>query len=47
MAPFASDKQKKFMYMCSSPKGRRKARGKCPPMKVVVEYLKHGRPKKS
>lgn len=36
--PSTSEKQRRFMAMCSSPKGRRKARGKCPPLKIAEEF---------
>jgi hypothetical protein len=36
--PSKTAKQKRFMAMCASPKGRKKAKGKCPPMKVAKKY---------
>jgi len=38
--PAKSAKQQRFMGMCSNKKGRAKAHGKCPPMKVAKEYAK-------
>lgn len=36
--PAVSEKQQKFMGLCSTPEGRKKAQGKCPPMSVAKEY---------
>jgi hypothetical protein len=36
--PAVSKAQHKFMGLCSSHKGRAKAKGKCPPMSVAKEY---------
>lgn len=36
--PSQTLKQHAFMAMCSTPKGRAKAQGKCPPMKVALEF---------
>lgn len=36
--PSKTAKQHRFMAMCSTPKGRKKARGKCPPLKVAREF---------
>jgi len=36
--PAKSAKQQRFMGMCSTPKGRKKAKGKCPPVKVAKEF---------
>lgn len=36
--PAVSKAQQKFMAMCRTPKGRKKARGKCPPMSVAEEF---------
>ena len=36
--PSTTKKQARFMRMCSSPKGRAAARGKCPPVKVAKEF---------
>ena len=36
--PSKSAKQHRFMAMCSTTKGRNKAKGKCPPKKVAMEY---------
>jgi len=38
--PAKTEKQRRFMAMCSTPKGRKKASGKCPPMKVAKKYRK-------
>jgi len=40
--PAKSAKQQRFMGMCSTPKGRKKA--DCPPIKVAKEFAK--KPKK-
>lgn len=37
--PAVSEKQRKFMAMCSTSEGRRKAKGKCPPMEVAREFM--------
>ena len=36
--PAKTKKQQRFMGMCSTPKGRAKARGKCPSVKVAREF---------
>lgn len=36
--PSKTPKQRRFMAMCASPKGRAKAKGKCPPAKVAKEF---------
>jgi hypothetical protein len=36
--PSKSSKQHRFMAMCSTSQGRKKAQGKCPPMKVAKEF---------
>lgn len=36
--PAKTEKQRRFMAMCSTKKGRRKARDKCPSKKVAREY---------
>jgi len=36
--PSKTEKQRRFMAMCSTPKGRTKAKGKCPPQKVAMEF---------
>jgi hypothetical protein len=36
--PSVSPKQARFMAMCASVKGRKKARGKCPPMETAHEF---------
>lgn len=38
--PAKTEKQRKFMGLCSNPEGRKKAKGKCPPMKVAKEFAK-------
>lgn len=40
-------KQKNFARLCSSRKGRKKARKKCPPVKVAKEMAKAPVKKKS
>lgn len=37
--PSKSQSQHNFMGLCSTPKGRAKAKGKCPPAKVAKEYV--------
>lgn len=46
--PSKTPKQQRFMAMCSTTKGRAKARGKCPPRKVAEEFkeLDRTKPKK-
>ena len=43
--PSKTPKQQRFMAMCSTPKGRQKAKGKCPSVAVAKEFrhLKKGR----
>lgn len=36
--PSRTEKQRRFMEMCSTREGRKKAKGKCPPQKVAREY---------
>lgn len=36
--PAVTRRQQRFMAMCSTEKGRAKAKGKCPPVKVAKEY---------
>lgn len=36
--PSATPEQARFMALCASLKGRKKARGKCPPLDVAREY---------
>ena len=36
--PSVTPKQAGFMALCSSLKGRKKARGKCPPVSVAREF---------
>ena len=38
--PSKTRKQRNFMAMCASSKGRAKAKGKCPPKKVAREFVK-------
>lgn len=38
--PSKTLKQQRFMAMCASRKGRKKARGKCPARKVAMEFRK-------
>lgn len=44
--PTVSDKQRRYMGLCSSRIGRSKARKKCPPMKVAKEFLHADKGKK-
>lgn len=36
--PAVSQVQQKFMGMCLTAKGRKRARGKCPPISVAEEF---------
>jgi len=36
--PAKTKKQQRFMAMCTTPKGRKKAKGKCPPQNVAEEF---------
>lgn len=36
--PAKTEKQRRFMAMCSTKKGRGKAKGKCPPVKVAKKF---------
>jgi hypothetical protein len=36
--PAKTSKQQRFMGMCTTTKGRKKMRGKCPPRKVAREF---------
>lgn len=38
--PAKTKKQQRFMAMCSTDKGRKKAKGKCPSKKVAKKYRK-------
>lgn len=38
--PAKTEKQRRFMGMCSTTEGRKKATGKCPPKKVAKEFAK-------
>ena len=43
--PAKSKAQQRFMGMCSTPEGRAKAKGKCPPLSVAKDFArkpKHG-----
>lgn len=42
--PSVSKKQQRFMGMCSNPKSRKKAKGKCPLVSVAKEFAR--KPKK-
>jgi hypothetical protein len=44
--PAKTAKQQRFMGMCSTAKGRRKAQGKCPPKAVAKEFARKPRTKK-
>ena len=37
--PAVSEAQRRFMGLCSASSGRKKAKGKCPPMKSAKEFL--------
>jgi len=37
--PSKTRQQQQFMAMCSTPKGRRKAKKNCPPVKVAKEFM--------
>lgn len=43
--PAKTAKQQRFMSMCSARRGRAKAKGKCPPVKVAKEFRKMGKRK--
>jgi len=36
--PAKTRRQQRYMAMCSTSKGRAKAKGKCPPLKVAKEF---------
>jgi len=38
--PAKTAKQQRFMGMCTTAKGRKKAKKKCPPKKVAKEFAK-------
>jgi len=38
MPPAKSKAQQKFMGMCSTKKGRKKAKGKCPSVKIAKKF---------
>lgn len=44
--PAKSKAQQKFMGMCTTKKGRAKAKGECPPVKVAKEFAKKPKGKK-
>lgn len=39
--PAVSKRQQRYMAMCSTPKGRKKAKGKCPPVSVAKEFMSY------
>ena len=41
--PAKTRKQQHFMGMCTTPEGRRKAKGKCPPISVAKEFARKGK----
>jgi len=41
--PAKSAKQQRFMGMCTTTAGRKKAQGKCPPKKVAREFARKPR----
>ncbi len=43
--PSSTESQRRFMEMCSTPAGRAKARGKCPPLEVANEFVAADRAK--
>ena len=45
--PAKTKKQQKFMGMCTTPEGRKKAKGKCPPVSVAKEFAHMPKKKKS
>lgn len=40
--PAKTEKQRKFMGMCTTTAGRKKAKKKCPPKKVAREFARKG-----
>jgi|GEM_PF-4454348 len=36
--PAKTKKQQRFMALCAEPEGRKKAKKKCPPVKVAKEF---------
>jgi len=38
--PAKTKKQQRFMGMCTTAKGRKKAKGKCPPKKVAKKFAR-------
>ena len=40
--PAKTEKQRKFMAACSTKKGRKKMKKKCPSVKVAKEFRKRG-----
>jgi len=38
--PAKTKRQQRFMGMCLTPKGRKKAKGKCPSLKVAREFAR-------
>ena len=45
--PAKTRRQQRYMAMCSTRKGRAKARDKCPPVKVAQKYRRMKRPKRA
>lgn len=45
--PAKTRRQQRFMGMCSTPEGRKKAKGKCPPVAVAKEFRKLKRKRKA
>lgn len=44
--PSKTKRQARFMRMCASEEGRRKAKGKCPPKNVAREFVKEDKKRK-
>lgn len=44
--PSKSGKQARLMRMCASSRGRRRSRVKCPPKRVVQEFVRADRKRK-
>lgn len=43
--PAKTPRQRRFMGMCTTPEGRKKARKKCPPVSVAREFARNPRGK--
>ena len=43
MPPARTPKQQRFMGMCNTTKGRKKAKGKCPPKAVTKEFARRNK----